>query len=71
MDVLSLPDRRQAQFWRGGSESGPVVLFFHGTPDTRWAARFGEAAAVAVGVRLLCVNRPGYGLSTRHASFPP
>jgi pimeloyl-ACP methyl ester carboxylesterase len=44
------------------------VLFFHGTPDTRWAARFGEAAAVASGVRLLCVNRPGYGLSSRSES---
>jgi pimeloyl-ACP methyl ester carboxylesterase len=68
MDTLGLADGRQAQFWLGGADHGPVVLFFHGTPDTRWAARFGEHAAVTVGVRLLCVNRPGYGRSTREAS---
>lgn len=68
MDILSLPDSRRAHLWLGGADHGPVVLFFHGCPDTRWAARFAEAAAREVGVRLLCVNRPGYGLSSRHAS---
>jgi pimeloyl-ACP methyl ester carboxylesterase len=58
-----LPDGRSVQFWLGGSDSGPVVLFFHGCPDTRWAARSGEAAARAAGARLLCVNRQGYGRS--------
>lgn len=64
-DLLTLPDDRTAQLWLGGAEAGDVVLFFHGCPDTRWAARFGGPAARDVGVRLLCVNRPGYGLSTR------
>ncbi len=72
MEILSLPDSRQAQLWFGGAVDGPVVLFFHGCPDTRWAARFADAAARVAGVRLLCVNRPGYGLSSRadstHAS---
>lgn len=68
MESLPLPDGRTAQLWRGGAGDGPVVLFFHGTPDTRWAARSGERAAREVGVRLLCVNRPGYGLSTPAAS---
>ena len=63
-ELLTLPDGRIAHLWLGGAEAGPVVLFFHGTPDTRWAARFGEAAARDVGVRLLSVNRPGYGRST-------
>jgi pimeloyl-ACP methyl ester carboxylesterase len=60
----SLPDGRSAQYWLGGAGEGPVVLFFHGCPDTRWAARTGEAAARTVGARLLCVNRQGYGRST-------
>ena len=68
MSILSLPDSRQAQLWFGGAEDGPVVLFFHGCPDTRWAARFAEAAARDADVRLLCVNRPGYGRSSRTAS---
>jgi pimeloyl-ACP methyl ester carboxylesterase len=58
-----LPDGRSVQYWLGGAGSGPVVLFFHGCPDTRWAARTGEAAAREAGARLLCVNRQGYGRS--------
>lgn len=65
MESLTLPDGRPVQLWLGGADTGPVVLFFHGTPDTRWAARSGGDAAREVGVRLLCVNRPGYGLSAR------
>lgn len=68
MDTLGLPDSRQAQLWLGGADAGPVVLFFHGCPDTRWAARFADAAARDAGVRLLCINRPGYGRSSRAAS---
>ena len=67
MPVTALPDGRSAQYWLGGSDSGPAVLFFHGCPDTRWAARTGDAPARAVGVRLLCVNRQGYGAPTSPA----
>ncbi len=66
--LTSLPDGRVAQYWLGGADDGPVVLFSHGCPDTRWAAMTGDAAARAVGVRLLAINRPGYGRSTRHGS---
>ena len=66
--LLTLADGRAAQYWSGGAGTGPAVVFFHGCPDTRWAAMTGEAAAREVGVRLVCVNRPGYGLSSRHAS---
>jgi pimeloyl-ACP methyl ester carboxylesterase len=64
VDRVALPDGRWAQFWSGGADTGPTVLVCHGTPDTRWVARTGEAAARATGLRLLCVNRPGYGAST-------
>jgi pimeloyl-ACP methyl ester carboxylesterase len=59
-----LPDGRRAQLWTGGAASGPIVLICHGTPDTRWIARAGARAALTAGVRLVCVNRPGYGTST-------
>lgn len=62
-EVLRLPDGRQAQYWRGGAEDGPTVFFLHGCPDTRHAAYAGDAAARSTGVRLVAVNRPGYGLS--------
>ncbi len=42
---------------------GRPVLFFHGCPDTRRAARSGYDAARRLGVRLIAGNRPGYGAS--------
>ncbi|MGA9344545.1 MAG: alpha/beta hydrolase, partial [Nocardioidaceae bacterium] len=63
-DVLTLPDGRQAQWWDGGDPRGSAVFFFHGCPDTRHAARSGAAAARELGIRLVAVNRPGYGRST-------
>ncbi|WP_243058898.1 alpha/beta fold hydrolase [Nocardioides sp. SR21] len=66
-DLLRLPDGRRAQYWDSGGEL-PAVLFFHGCPDTRHVAMSGAEAAARVGVRLVAVNRPGYGRSERHAS---
>ena len=64
MEEIALPDGRRAQLWTGGAASAPAVLVCHGTPDTRWIARTGASAAASAGVRLVCVNRPGYGTST-------
>jgi pimeloyl-ACP methyl ester carboxylesterase len=62
-DLLELPDGRQAQVWHGGVPTGPLVMFLHGTPDSRLTARTGDAAAVRAGVHLVALNRPGYGRS--------
>ena len=68
-DEVLLPDGRRAQLWyRRRRRTARRVLVFHGCPDTRWVARTGEAAARAVGVRLVCVNRPGYGTLDAAAS---
>ena len=67
-EVVRLPDGRRAHLWQGGATSGPAVLFFHGCPDTRLAARPGHDAARRLGVRLVAVSRPGYGLSDSAAS---
>ena len=61
-------DGRVLEGWVGGDPDGPLVAVLHGCPDTRHLAMTGDAAARAVGVRLLCVNRPGYGRSSVHAS---
>ncbi|TCO30446.1 pimeloyl-ACP methyl ester carboxylesterase [Kribbella steppae] len=63
-----LPDGRLAQYWHGGATDGVPVFFLHGCPDTRHAAYAGDAAARRAGVRLIAVNRPGYGLSDVCAS---
>lgn len=61
-------DGRVLQGWLGGDPHGPLVVVCHGCPDTRHVAMGGDASARAAGVRLVCVNRPGYGASTAHAS---
>ncbi|WP_165949366.1 alpha/beta fold hydrolase [Kribbella turkmenica] len=60
---MRLPDGRLTQYWHGGAAGGRPVFFLHGCPDTRHAAYAGDAAARRAGVRLVAVNRPGYGLS--------
>lgn len=65
---VRLPDGRRVQLWQGGAPSGPVVFFLHGCPDTRRAAFPGDGAAARAGVRLVAVNRPGYGRSDPAAS---
>jgi len=67
-DTIALPGGRRAQWWLGGADAGPLVAFLHGCPDTRRAAMTGDRAAREVGVRLLAVNRPGYGASGLHDS---
>ena len=62
-----LSDGRALRYWNGGID-GPVVLVFHGCPDTRRIAMTGGKAAYDAGVRLLAFNRPGYGSSTPAAS---
>lgn len=70
-DLVTLPDGRRAQLWQGGDPVGVAVFFLHGTPDTRHAAYSGDGAARRTGVRLVAVNRPGYGLSdTADTSHP-
>lgn len=65
---MRLGDGRWVQIWAGGSPGGTPVLFLPGCPDTRHAAYPGEQAALRADVRLVAVNRPGYGRSDSHAS---
>ncbi|MEO6512286.1 MAG: alpha/beta hydrolase [Nocardioides sp.] len=62
-----LGDGRALRYWSSATP-GPIVLVFHGTPDTRRIAMTGREAAEEAGVRLLAFNRPGYGSSTPTSS---
>ena len=62
-DLARLEDGRALEVWCGGDPDGTPVLFFHGTPDSRLAARSGDAPAQEAGVRLVAFSRPGYGRS--------
>lgn len=46
-----------------GDPGGAPVLYLHGTPDSRLSRHPDDGLAAAAGVRLLAVDRPGYGAS--------
>jgi pimeloyl-ACP methyl ester carboxylesterase len=61
---LRLADGRTLACLELGDPSGPPVLYFHGYPGSRLEARVAGAAAARLGLRLLSVDRPGFGHST-------
>jgi pimeloyl-ACP methyl ester carboxylesterase len=61
---FDLAEGRVLEYWAGGDPTGRPVLFHPGTPVTRLLGHWGHDAAVAAGVRLVSINRPGYGGST-------
>lgn len=44
-----------------GDPAGVPLLYLHGTPDSRLARPADDAVAARAGVRLLALDRPGYG----------
>lgn len=65
-ETITLPDGRTLGFDDVGDPDGTPVLFVHGTPDSRRARHPDDGVASALGVRLVAVDRPGFGLSTPH-----
>jgi pimeloyl-ACP methyl ester carboxylesterase len=61
---LLLPDGRQLGYSEHGAHGGKPVFYFHGTPGSRHELD-AEMLAVAarMGLRLICPERPGFGLS--------
>lgn len=47
-----------------GDRGGVPVVYLHGTPESRLARHPDDGLAAAAGVRLLAVDRPGYGWSS-------
>lgn len=64
---IRLADGRTLACLELGDPSGPPVLYFHGYPGSRLEARVAAAAAARLGLRLLSVDRPGFGQSTFQA----
>lgn len=61
---LRLADGRTLAYLELGDPSGPPVLYFHGYPGSRLEARVAAAPSRRLGLRLLAVDRPGFGQST-------
>lgn len=62
---IKLPDGRQLGYAEYGVPTGSPVLFFHGAPGSRHIHADMADIAARRGIRLVAVERPGYGLSTR------
>ena len=66
--TVTLPDGRRLGFAEFGDPLGPLVLWFHGSPGARrQVPPAGRHAADELGLRVVCVERPGVGVSTDHA----
>ena len=68
VQTLTLPDGRLLDYDTGdGDQSLPTLLAHHGTPQAGTRDRSFDAAAAAVGVRVVTFSRAGYGGSSRRA----
>src|SRR5262249_35007153 len=59
-----MPDARTVGFADYGPPDGLPVIDCHGGPGSRLSSRAGAESAAAAGLRLIGIDRPGYGLST-------
>lgn len=58
-----LPDGRHLGVACYGSEQGRPMIYLHGGGSSRLEARYADGHARRNGLRLIAVDRPGYGLS--------
>ncbi len=62
-DVLQLQDGRRLAYAEHGVTDGFPVIFMHGSPSSRLFRHPDESIAQSLGVRVITVDRPGFGLS--------
>jgi pimeloyl-ACP methyl ester carboxylesterase len=60
---VTLPDGRQLAADVVGDPVGVPVVYLHGSPDCRLARHPDDSIAARLGVRLIAVDRPGWGAS--------
>lgn len=58
-----LKDGRRLGYAEYGAAEGRPVFYFHGFPGSRLEAILADAVASRLGIRLIAVDRPGYGRS--------
>ena len=61
--TLRLEDGRLLGYEVYGDPEGYPVFYFHGFPGSRLEARLADQVAARLGVRLIALDRPGFGLS--------
>ena len=60
--VIVLPDGRHLGYFIVGE--GKPVIYFHGTASSRLEVRLLTEFAHKAQLQIICIDRPGYGLST-------
>jgi pimeloyl-ACP methyl ester carboxylesterase len=65
--LIPTPDGRQLEVRIVGPERGRILLFHHGSPGAGLPSPTWIAAAAERDLRYVCIVRPGYGDSMRHA----
>jgi pimeloyl-ACP methyl ester carboxylesterase len=58
-----LRDGRSLGYGEYGTRDGEPGFYFHGHPGSRLEAEFAAEAAAQAGLRIVALDRPGYGLS--------
>ena len=61
--IVELSDGRLLAADDVGDRGGAAVLYLHGSPDCRLARHPDDGIATRLGIRLIAIDRPGYGRS--------
>jgi len=62
-ETLRLEDGRLLGYAVYGDPEGWPIFYFHGFPGSRLEAQLGDRVAARMGIRLIALDRPGFGLS--------
>lgn len=62
--TFTLPDGRKLGYADYGDPNGKPILYQHGTPGSRMEATRYHALGKELGLRVVSLDRPGYGWST-------
>jgi pimeloyl-ACP methyl ester carboxylesterase len=66
--AITLPDGRKLGYAQYGSPTGRSIILNHGMACSRHDGAWFHEVGLEVGARIICVDRPGMGLSTAHPS---
>lgn len=64
--VVDVANKRNITMESWGAPEGMPIFLLHGTPGCRTGPRPRTSVLYRLGVRLICYDRPGYGMSSRH-----
>jgi pimeloyl-ACP methyl ester carboxylesterase len=67
--IVALDDGREIAYTSYGDPTGDPVVFLHGTPGSRRLGELLESAGAARGLRILALDRPGYGESSAWSEY--